>query len=206
MSWPAALRVIPVVTVPSPEIAVPLARALADGGLPVIEVTLRSPAALDAVAAIRREVPDVFCGVGTLLNQADVKNAVQSGAQFLVSPGSTDLLLDAMLDSGLLCLPGAATPSEAMRLVDRGLRLAKFFPADASGGLQALTALAGPLPDLRWCATGGITAEGAADYLALPNVVAVGGSWMVPAAAVTARDWAAVTRLARVAVKLGVAA
>jgi 2-dehydro-3-deoxyphosphogluconate aldolase/(4S)-4-hydroxy-2-oxoglutarate aldolase len=202
MTWPADLRVVPVVTVSSVSEAVPLARALADGGLPVIEVTLRSPAALDAIAAIRAELPEVLCGVGTLLAPADVKAAVEVGAQFLVSPGSTSALLDAMLDTGLLCLPGAATPSEAMRLLERGVRLAKFFPAEASGGVPALRALAGPLPDLQWCATGGITADTAADYLALPTVAAVGGSWMVPASAVAAADWNTVTRLANKAAEL----
>lgn len=203
MTWPAELRVIPVVTVSSLDVAVPLARALAAGGLPVIEVTLRSPVALEAIAAIRQELPNVLCGVGTLLSPADVKAAVDVGAQFLVSPGSTDALLDAMLDSGRLCLPGAATPSEAMRLMDRGVRLAKFFPAEASGGVAALGALAGPLPELRWCATGGIGPAQAPAYLASPNVVAVGGSWMVPAAAVEAGDWAEVTSLAREAVDAG---
>jgi 2-dehydro-3-deoxyphosphogluconate aldolase/(4S)-4-hydroxy-2-oxoglutarate aldolase len=202
MTWPADLRVVPVVTVPSLEVAVPLARALADGGLPVIEVTLRSPVALDAIEAIRNELPEVLCGVGTLLEVADVKAAVEVGAQFLVSPGVTDRLLDAMLDTGLLCLPGAATPSEAMRLRDRGVRLAKFFPAEASGGAAALSALAGPIPDLSWCATGGITAASAPDYLALGDVVAVGGAWMVPAAAVTSGDWARVTALASQAASL----
>lgn len=206
MTWPAERRIVPVVTVPSLDVAVPLAQALADGGLPVIEVTLRSPIALDAIAAITSELPDVFCGVGTVLTETDVKDAVGVGAQFLVSPGVTDRLLEAMLDTELLCLPGAATPTEAMRLRDRGVRLAKFFPAEASGGPAAIGALAGPLPDLQWCATGGIGAQQAPDYLALPNVVAVGGSWMVPAAAVAARDWSSVTRLARDAAKLGAAA
>ena len=196
MTWPAHLRVVPVVTVPSVEVAVPLARALADGGLPVIEVTLRSPAALDAIAAIRAELPDVLCGVGTLLSPADVKAAVDAGAQFLVSPGSTVGLLDAMLATGLPCLPGAATPTEAMRLLERGVRLAKFFPAEASGGAPALAALAAPLPELQWCATGGITAASAPTFLALPNVVAVGGTWMVPAAAIQTGDWSSITVLA----------
>lgn len=202
MTWPASLRVVPVVTVPSVEVAVPLARALADGGLPVIEVTLRSPAALDAIAAIRASVPEVLCGVGTLRTPADVKAAVEAGAQFLVSPGSTDELLDAMLATGLPCLPGAATASEAMRLLERGVRLAKFFPAEASGGAAALGALAAPLPDLQWCATGGVTAANAPTYLSLPSVVAVGGSWMVPAAAVETGDWSTVTSLASAAASL----
>ena len=180
MTWPAELTLVPVVTVSSVTQGVRLARLLAADGIPVIEVTLRTPVALEAIAAIRAEVPEVLCGVGTLLAPDQVKAAVDAGAQFLVSPGATDRLLDAMLETELLCLPGAATPSEAMRLLDRGITLAKFFPAEASGGVGALRALAGPLP-MSWCATGGITAVTAPDYLALPNVVAVGGSWMVPA-------------------------
>lgn len=202
MTWDPGHRVVPVVTVPTVDSAVPLARALAHGGLPVVEVTLRSPAALEAIAEIRAALPDVLCGVGTLLSPGDVKAAVDAGAQFLVSPGTTDALLDAMLETGLPCLPGAATPSEAMRLVDRGVGLAKFFPAEPSGGTAALSALAAPLPSLAWCATGGITPALAPSYLALPNVVAVGGSWMVPAAAVAAGDWATVTGLARTAAQL----
>lgn len=202
MTWPAHRRVVPVVTVSSVEVAVRLARALAEAGLPVIEVTLRSAAALDAIAAIRAAVPEVLCGVGTLLTSADVDAAVESGAQFLVSPGSTDRLLDAMLATGLPCMPGAATASEALRLLERGVRLAKFFPAESSGGAAALAALAAPLPELQWCATGGITASNVPGYLALPTVVAVGGSWMVPTAALEAQDWAAVTDAAREAALL----
>ncbi|MFN2539507.1 MAG: bifunctional 4-hydroxy-2-oxoglutarate aldolase/2-dehydro-3-deoxy-phosphogluconate aldolase [Mycobacteriales bacterium] len=181
MSWPAELPIVPVVTVSSVAEAVLTAKQLAADGMPVIEVTLRTSDALQAISAIRAELPDVFCGAGTLRGPADVAAAVEAGSQFLVSPGSTDALLDAMVDSGLLFLPGAATPTEAMRLLDRGITLAKFFPAEASGGVAALRALAGPLP-MQWCATGGISAASAQDYLALPNVVAVGGSWMVRSA------------------------
>jgi 2-dehydro-3-deoxyphosphogluconate aldolase/(4S)-4-hydroxy-2-oxoglutarate aldolase len=180
MSWPVELTVVPVVTVASVDQALHTAEQLAADGLRVLEVTLRTSAALQAISAVRRELPDVFCGAGTLRSPADVSAAVEAGAQFLVSPGSTDALLDAMLDSQVLALPGAATPSEAMRLLDRGITVAKFFPAEASGGVAALRTLAGPLP-MQWCATGGITAATASEYLALPNVVAVGGSWMVPA-------------------------
>lgn len=196
MIWPADLPVVPVVAVPSAEVAVLLARALADGGMPVIEVTLRSDAALPAIAAIREALPEVLCGAGTLLTPSDVKAAVDVGSQFLVSPGSPDPLVDAMLDTGLICLPGAATPTEAMRLRDRGVRMAKFFPAEASGGAAALRALAGPLPDLRWCATGGISAANAAEYLSVSTVDAVGGSWMVPSGAVDEGRWDDISRLA----------
>lgn len=202
MIWPADLRVVPVVTVPDAEAAVAVARALAAGGLPVLEITLRSPAALDAIAAVRHRVPEVLCGVGTLLTPTDVKAALDAGAQFLVSPGSTDALLAAMLGTGLTCLPGAATASEALRLLERGVSLAKFFPAEPMGGADALAALSGPLPDMRWCATGGVTPSNASSYLALPQVVAVGGSWMVPDAAVRSGDEDTITALAREAALL----
>jgi 2-dehydro-3-deoxyphosphogluconate aldolase/(4S)-4-hydroxy-2-oxoglutarate aldolase len=197
VSWPSHLPVVPVVTAPSVAAAVETARALAAGGLPVIEVTFRSRHAADAIAAIRQALPDVMCGAGTLLDAQTVEAAVAAGAQFLVSPGSTDALLDAMLSTELLCLPGAATASEALRLRERGVRIAKFFPAEASGGANALRALAGPLPDVHWCATGGISAGNACDYLALPNVAAVGGSWMVPSEAVTRGSWDRIEELAR---------
>lgn len=196
MTWPVELRIVPVVTLHDATDAVPLARALADGGLPVVELTMRTPAGLQAVERIRDELPDVLCGIGTLLSAADVDRAVAAGAQFLVSPGSTDSLLDAMAATGLTCLPGAATASEAMRVMEHGFSLAKFFPAETAGGARALASLAAPLAALRWCATGGITATNAASYLALPHVAAVGGSWMVPDAAVTTRDWDTVRRLA----------
>jgi 2-dehydro-3-deoxyphosphogluconate aldolase/(4S)-4-hydroxy-2-oxoglutarate aldolase len=189
-------RVIPVLTVSDPELAVPLAQALAGGGLTTVEITLRSAAALEAIGRIRAALPDVCCGAGTLRTPADVQAAVAAGSQFLVSPGSTDALLDAMTASDLPSLPGAATPSEVMRLADQGFALQKFFPAEAAGGVRTLSALAGPLPDVSFCATGGITAANASDYLALNNVTAVGGSWMVPSAALAARDWPAITAAA----------
>lgn len=175
--------------------AVPLAEALARGGLPVVEVTLRTPVALEAVRRIRDAFPDVLCGVGTVLSAADVDRAVAAGAQFLVSPGSSRQLLVAMRESGLPSLPGAFTVSEAMRVLEEGFDVAKFYPAALGGGVAALTALAGPLPTLRWCATGGITRDSAPDYLALPQVAAVGGSWMAPDQVVASRDWETVRDL-----------
>ena len=169
-------RVVPVLTFHDADEAVPLARRL---GLPVIEITLRTEAALAAVRQIRAELPEIACGTGTLRSAADVTASLEAGAQFLVSPGSTDPLLDAMAESGLPCLPGAATPSEVMRLADRGFLQQKLFPAEAAGGVALLKALAGPLPDVSFCATGGIDEARAPSYLALPNVLAVGGSWMV---------------------------
>lgn len=195
----AGPRVIPVLTVTDLALAVPLAEALAAGGLTTIEITLRSPVALEAIGLIRAALPDVLCGAGTVRTAADVDAAVGAGSQFLVSPGSTGALLDAMLATGLPSLPGAVTPSEVMRLADKGFALQKLFPAEASGGTAALRALAGPFPEITFCATGGITAANAADYLALGNVTAVGGSWMVPSAALATQDWAAVTALAAAA-------
>jgi 2-dehydro-3-deoxyphosphogluconate aldolase/(4S)-4-hydroxy-2-oxoglutarate aldolase len=197
MSDLLSARVVPVLTLPDPEVAVALVAALAAGGLTTVEVTLRTPKAFESVRRIRAELPDVLCGVGTLRTAADVAASVAAGAQFLVSPGSTEPLLDAMCDAGVLALPGAATPSEVMRLADRGFALQKFFPAESSGGPAALAALAAPLPDVAFCATGGITLESAPGYLAVRNVRCVGGTWMVPAEAVATHDWAGLTLRAR---------
>jgi 2-dehydro-3-deoxyphosphogluconate aldolase/(4S)-4-hydroxy-2-oxoglutarate aldolase len=195
--------VIPVVTIGDVDTAVPLARALARGGLPIIEVTLRSPAALAAIARIATEVPETLVGAGTLLRPGDVDRAVAAGAGFLISPGGTPGLVDAMLSSGLSCLPGVATASEAIGLIERGITDAKFFPAEPAGGPAYLRALAGPLPTIRFCPTGGIDATTAPHYLSLPNVACVGGSWMVPPDACAAGDWLRIEHLARKAAALG---
>jgi 2-dehydro-3-deoxyphosphogluconate aldolase/(4S)-4-hydroxy-2-oxoglutarate aldolase len=200
--WPQHLSVIPVVTVSEVETAVPLARALAAGGLPVIEVTLRTPQALEAIARIRAEVPDVLCAAGTLLTEADVAAAVRAGAQALVTPGAPAPLLEALLATGLPCLPGAMTPTEALALLECEVTTAKLFPAESAGGPKLLSAMAGPFPTLRWCATGGITQTNAAEYLRLPNVFAVGGSWMVPPQAVADHAWTSVTKAAKQAAGL----
>ncbi|MET7744162.1 bifunctional 4-hydroxy-2-oxoglutarate aldolase/2-dehydro-3-deoxy-phosphogluconate aldolase [Streptomyces sp. NPDC005385] len=189
--------VVPVVVVADAADAVPLARALVAGGLPAIEVTLRTPAALDAIRAIAAEVPDAVVGAGTVLTPGHVAEAVAAGAGFLVSPGWTDVLLDAMKSSGVPFLPGVSTTSEVVALLERGVREMKFFPAQAAGGTAYLGSLAGPLPQARFCPTGGIGLDTAPDYLALPNVGCVGGSWMLPSDAVAARDWQRVERLAR---------
>ena len=188
--------VIPVVVIDDAATAVPLARALARGGIPIIEVTLRSDAALDAVRAIAAELPDVLVGAGTVCTPAQVKLSAEAGARFLVSPGATDRLLDAMGESGLPFLAGCAGPSDMLRLLERGMSEAKLFPAGAVGGVPLLRAVHGPLPQMRFCPTGGITPETAPDYLALPNVGCVGGTWLTPKALVEARDWRAVERLA----------
>jgi 2-dehydro-3-deoxyphosphogluconate aldolase/(4S)-4-hydroxy-2-oxoglutarate aldolase len=189
--------VVPVVVIGDAADAVPLARALVAGGLPAIEVTLRTPAALDAIRRIAAEVPDAVVGAGTVLTPEHVAKAVEAGARFLVSPGWTDALLGAMKASGVPFLPGVSTTSEVVALLERGVREMKFFPAQAAGGTAYLRSLAGPLPQARFCPTGGIGPDCAPDYLALPNVRCVGGSWMLPADAIAARDWRRVEDLAR---------
>lgn len=195
--------VVPVVVIDDPSDAVPLARALVAGGLPAIEVTLRTPAALEAIGAVADAVPDAVVGAGTVITPEQVKLAVTAGARFLVSPGWTDLLLEAMRASGVPYLPGVSTTSEVVALLERGVREMKFFPAEAAGGTAYLKSLNGPLPQARFCPTGGIGPATAPDYLALPNVGCVGGSWMLPADAVAARDWERVEALAREAAALG---
>src|SRR6185295_7342975 len=195
--------VIPVIVIDEEAVAVPLARALVAGGLTVLEVTLRTKCALASIKRIVAEVPDAVVGAGTILTQADVAASVEAGAEFLVSPGSTPGVLDAMLDSGAAPLPGAATASEVMVFIERGLRHGKFFPAKPAGGIAYLKALAGPIPDFRFCPTGGIDLAGAPDFLALPNVACVGGSWITPKDAVAAGDWSQIETLAREAAQLG---
>lgn len=189
--------VIPVLTIEDVAQAVPLARALVAGGLPAIEITLRTKPALAAIEAVAREVEGAFVGAGTVLNREQLRDAQRAGATFAVSPGATPALLEAadVADMGLL--PGVATASEAMAAQEAGYRFLKFFPAEASGGVNFLKSVYGPLPDLRFCPTGGIDAAKAQAYLALPNVLCVGGSWVVPGAALKAGDYDAVTKLAR---------
>ncbi|MFD5798802.1 bifunctional 4-hydroxy-2-oxoglutarate aldolase/2-dehydro-3-deoxy-phosphogluconate aldolase [Streptomyces diastatochromogenes] len=194
--------VVPVVVIEDARDAVPLARALVVGGLPAIEVTLRTPAALDAIRAIADEVPDAVVGAGTVIAPEQVGECVAAGARFLVSPGWTDALLTAMRASGVPFLPGVSTTSEVVALLERGVREMKFFPAQAAGGTAYLKSLAGPLPQARFCPTGGIGSANAQEYLSLPNVGCVGGSWMVPADAVAAGDWARIEQLARAAAGL----
>ncbi|CAL9273738.1 MULTISPECIES: bifunctional 4-hydroxy-2-oxoglutarate aldolase/2-dehydro-3-deoxy-phosphogluconate aldolase [Streptomyces] len=194
--------VVPVVVVDDLADAVPLARALVAGGLPAIEVTLRTPVALDAIRAIAAEVPDAVVGAGTVVTAEQVAEVVAAGARFLVSPGWTDALLTAMRDSGVPFLPGVSTTSEVVALLERGVREMKFFPAEAAGGTAYLKALAAPLPQARFCPTGGIGPASAPRYLALPNVGCVGGSWMLPKDAVADRDWGRVEALAREAAGL----
>ncbi len=191
--------VLPVVTVEEPPLAVDLANALLAGGIDTIEITLRTAQALDCVRAVTAAVPAMTTGVGTVLDGHQLVEARRAGAAFAVSPGAAPNLLDAAQDGGLPLLPGAATASEIMRLLERGWRAMKFFPAEPAGGVAALRALASPLPKAAFCPTGGITPASAPTYLALGNVRCVGGSWLTPRAAVARRDWAQVTALAKAA-------
>ena len=195
--------VVPVVVIDDFAQAVPVARALVAGGLPVIELTLRTPVALDAIRAIADEVPDILVGAGTILTPGQAKEARDAGAQFLVSPGATPSLLAGMADTGLPFLPGTATVSEVLAILEAGWTEMKFFPAEASGGTAFLSSVASPVPAARFCPTGGITAATAASYLALPNVGCVGGSWLTPRDALAGGDWARVERLAAAAAALG---
>ena len=188
--------VIPVLVVHDATLAQPLAQALVSGGLHVLEVTLRTSAALEVIRRMS-EVPGSIVGAGTVLTPADVKAVKAAGASFAVSPGVTDSLLSAAEDEGLLLLPGAATVSEVMKLLERGYDTLKFFPAEAAGGVKMLKSIHGPLPDVRFCPTGGISVQTIREYLALPKGLCVGGSWLTPEDKVLAHDWAGIESIAR---------
>lgn len=194
--------VVPVVIVDDAAHAVPMARALVAGGIRAIEVTLRTPIALDAIRAIATEVEGAVVGVGTVLDGNQLESARKAGAHFAVSPGASPRLLDAADASELPLLPGVATAGEAMTLLERGYRHLKFFPAVPAGGARLLAAWASPLPQIRFCPTGGIGVANARDFLALPNVACVGGSWLTPKDKLAAGDWVGVERLAREAALL----
>lgn len=194
--------VIPVLTIDRVADAVPLARALVKGGLPVLEITLRTSVAMDALKAIVAEVPGAVVGAGTVLDAAQLGEVRAAGARFGVSPGCTPGLAAAVTTSGLPFLPGVQTVSEAMVLAERGFQFLKFFPADSAGGLGWLKAVSAPLPGVHFCPTGGINQDNAAAYLTLPSVVCVGGSWVAPRAAVMAGQWAEIERLATAAATL----
>lgn len=198
----AMVPVIPVLVIDDIDHAVPLGQALCDGGLRVLEITLRTAGALEAVRRLVDALPGATVGVGTLRSADDVARSVAAGAAFGVSPGATEAILDACETAGLPLLPGAATPSEMMRLAERGYVTQKLFPAEAVGGRALLKSVASPLPDIAFCPTGGITAQSAREYLALGNVLCVGGSWVAPPDALAARDWDRITRLARAAAAL----
>ena len=188
-------RVIPVLTIERVADAVPLARALVAGGVRVLEMTLRTPAGIDAAKAIIAQVPEAVVGIGTVLNAQDLARSASVGARFAVSPGATPELLDAAAASDLPFMPGIATASELMQALARGFGLVKFFPAEQSGGMSALRALAGPFPQARFCPTGGISEGNVASWLAEPNVVVVGGSWLCPAAEIRSGNWAGITAI-----------
>ncbi len=194
--------VIPVIVIQRIEDAVPLAQALVDGGVRVLEVTLRTSVALKCMEAIARAVPDAIVGAGTVRSVADAQAAKDAGCRFAVSPGYSSLIGQACRDIDLPLLPGVATGSEVMQANADGYYFLKFFPATAAGGIPMLKALAGPFPDVVFCPTGGITLESAPQFLALPNVKVCGGSWLTPLDAVDAGDWARITRLAKEAAAL----
>ncbi|MEH7878529.1 2-dehydro-3-deoxy-phosphogluconate aldolase [Rhizobium laguerreae] len=194
--------VVPVLIVDDAKTAVPLARALVAGGLKAIEITMRTPAALEAVRAVAAEVEGAEVGAGTILNVAHWEAAVEAGSKFIVSPGTTQELLDAAADPDVPLLPGAATASEVMALREEGYQVLKFFPAEQAGGAAYLKALSSPLAGTLFCPTGGISLKNANDYLSLPNVICVGGSWVAPKELVAAGDWAGITKLAAEAAAL----
>ncbi|QBJ11674.1 bifunctional 4-hydroxy-2-oxoglutarate aldolase/2-dehydro-3-deoxy-phosphogluconate aldolase [Rahnella aquatilis] len=192
--------VVPVIVINKLEHAVPLAKALVAGGVRVLEVTLRTPCAMDAIRAIAQEVPDAIIGAGTVLNPEQLAEVTEAGAQFAISPGLTDALLKAANAGSIPLIPGICTVSELMMGLDAGLREFKFFPAEANGGVKALQAIAGPFPQVRFCPTGGISPANYRDYLALKSVLCIGGSWLVPADALESGDYARITQLAKEAV------
>jgi 2-dehydro-3-deoxyphosphogluconate aldolase / (4S)-4-hydroxy-2-oxoglutarate aldolase len=194
--------VLPVIAIDALEQAVPLARALVDAGLPVLEVTLRSSIAVEAIRRMAGEVPDAIVGAGTVLNAVDLANVVAAGARFAISPGATEAIYEAADSAPIPLIPAIATASELMRGMERGHRRFKFFPAESSGGIGALKGFAGPFAQVRFCPTGGIDAARAPAYLALPNVITLGGSWMVPGDALKAGDYARIGELARAAAAL----
>ena len=184
-----ACPVIPVIVIDDIADAIPLAQALVDGGLTVLEMTLRTAHGLQAITAIKEAIPAAVVGAGTVINAADVSNAVAAGAEFLVSPGNTPELIDAAIKHTVPMLPGIATPSEAMALLARGITHMKFFPAQAAGGVPMLKSIAGPLPQIKFCPTGGVTEANANEFLSLSNVLCVGGTWMLDKSDLASKDW-----------------
>ncbi len=199
----ALAPIVPVLVIHDVSHARPLAEALIAGGLPALEVTLRTPAALEAIR-VMADVPGGIVGAGTLISPQDVQAACEAGARFGVSPGATDCLMSASESEGLPLLPGAATATEAMALLERGYDMLKFFPAEASGGAPALKAIGAPLPQIAFCPTGGVSPQNAKSYLSLSNVTCAGGSWVAPADMMKAGDWAGIEALARSARDLAV--
>lgn len=193
---------VPVIALQNLEQAVPLAEALVRGGLPVLEITLRTPAGLPAIRAIADAVPGAIVGAGTVRNPADFRAAIDAGSEFVITPGITQATLDTAATTEVPLIPGIATASELMLAMDHGLHTVKFFPAEASGGAAALKALAGPFPEVRFCPTGGIGMHNLTDYLDLPTVITVGGSWVMPQALLDSGDWDSIATRAREVVRV----
>jgi 2-dehydro-3-deoxyphosphogluconate aldolase/(4S)-4-hydroxy-2-oxoglutarate aldolase len=194
--------VISVMVINKLEHAVPLANALVEGGIKVLEITLRTSVALDAIKRIKAEVPNAIVGAGTIINLETLDKAIAAGSEFIVSPGVTDSLINAALKTGIPILPGIATSSEVMNLLEKGITEMKFFPAEAAGGIPMVKSIGGPLPQVTFCPTGGVNPKNAAEYLALKNVACVGGSWMAPADLVDAENWDEINRLTVEAVNI----
>ena len=194
--------IVPVMVINNVEHAVPLAHALVKGGLKVLEITLRTPAALESIRRIRAEVPEAIVGAGTIINIETLNKAIDAGAEFIVSPGTTDKMIDAALATGIPLLPGIANPSQAMRLLEKGITEMKFFPAEAAGGIPMLKSIGAPIPQISFCPTGGVSQKNVKEYYNLSNVACVGGSWMCAASLVDAQDWGEITRLSIEAIAL----
>ena len=200
--YAALAPVIPVVTVDDPAQAVALARTLVEAGLPAVEITLRTSSALHCIEAVARAVPDAVLAAGTVIRPRQIEEATEAGAKFLVTPGTSPRMAEALADAALPAMPACATVSEALHLFELGFDLLKFFPAGASGGTAWLKSVSAPIPDVRFCPTGGLDGQSAPDYLACPNVACVGGSWMIPKDALAAGDWPRIEALARDAAAL----
>jgi 2-dehydro-3-deoxyphosphogluconate aldolase/(4S)-4-hydroxy-2-oxoglutarate aldolase len=194
--WPFKSRVVPVIVLTDPSQAVPLAHALLDGGIDVMEITLRHAAGLSCIEAVVKAVPDMHVGAGTVTRAVEMQQVRAAGASFALSPGLTSELHQAALEQGMPFMPGVMTPSEVMRARDWGYQTVKLFPAAQAGGLSMVKALAGPLPDMKLCPTGGVGPDNLVEFLRQPNVVMVGGSWLTPLPLIEAKDWSALTRLA----------
>ena len=190
-------RVVPVIVLQDPAHAVPLAHALLEGGIDVMEITLRSDAALKSIEAVAKAVPQMHTGAGTVTRVAEVQQVIDAGASFALSPGATDALVSAVKAASLPFIPGVMTPGEVMHRREQGFTLMKLFPAQQAGGMGMLKALGAPIPDVQFCPTGGVSPENLQDFLKLPNVAMAGGSWLTPADALATGDWARITKLAR---------
>ncbi|MFW5426366.1 MAG: bifunctional 4-hydroxy-2-oxoglutarate aldolase/2-dehydro-3-deoxy-phosphogluconate aldolase [Methylophagaceae bacterium] len=197
--------IVPVMVINNVEHAVPLAKALVKGGITVLEITLRTEAALESITRIKAEVPDAIVGAGTIINIETLNKAIAAGAEFIVSPGTTDTMIDAAIATGVPLLPGVANPSEAMRLLEKGITEMKFFPAEAAGGIPMLKSIGAPIPQITFCPTGGVNQKNVKDYYNLPNVACVGGSWMCAANLVDSKNWDEITRLSAEAIELATA-